>query len=471
MAGESFAGQRNGATVIHRNEDGMREMPSQIISDEVGGDSRSLYGLVNDVRQGRENRYRVADTLANRKLASLLTTDASRLNPAHPLSVFAGGSPVTLPVPFLPKERLLTSEEKEIAVECFARALNQGDLTSGPAVSLFETAIAEFLAIPHVIGTSSGTDAMILALHAAGVEAGSEVIMPANSFAATENAVFACGAIPVLVDINADDGTIDPNRVEASISPLTRAILPVHLYGKMADMATLRQIADSHGLLLIEDACQAIGVTGVGQYSDAAILSFNPYKNFGLCGKSGAVITADSHLAERCRKLSYHGFEKGSKNIKAEIFGYNSRIDNVTAEVALGLLPNLTLNSYRRAFMAARYIDSLSDLARGGMVHLPAFTDDHSWHLFTVRLGDASARDRVQRTMRDRHSVDTDIYYPVLTHQQQTPLHQQLFREAKLGNTERLNSRLLHLPLFNNMSIAEHDRVVEALYDAVRSFE
>ncbi len=220
---------------------------------------------------------------------------------------------------------------------------------------------------------------------------------------------------------------------------------------------------------MVEDACQAIGVTGVGRYSDAAVLSFNPYKNFGLTGKAGAVLTGDGALHEQMEKLAYHGFAPGEKNVKADVWGLNAKIDNSTATVAMGLLPGLTLNNYRRAFLAHRYIDALADLGAAGHLVLPAFTEDHAWHLFPVRVAAGEAARDALRGRLHASGVETDIYYPVLTHHQRTPLREKLFGGVSLPRTEELNATVFHLPLHNGLSVTEQDRVIEALHAAVHA--
>ncbi|MFE2531601.1 DegT/DnrJ/EryC1/StrS family aminotransferase [Streptomyces sp. NPDC059371] len=436
------------------------------------GDSTGIHRLVGDVLRHRIPAYACSTTLANQALATLVARQPQRLGPGAAGSVFAADPRRSAgdPVPFLPKSRLLTPDEQRTAVERFARAVADGALTSGPAAAEFEDALAEFLAVPHAVATSSGTDALIIALRAVGVGPGDEVILPANSFAATENAVWACAATPVLVDIDPVRLTLDPALVEAAITPRTRAVLPVHLYGRLADMAALAEITGQHGVHLVEDACQAIGVTGVGQHSDAAVLSFNPYKNFGLTGKAGAVVMRDGELAGAARRLAYHGFDPERKNVKQETFGLNAKIDNSTASVALGLLPRLTLNNYRRAFLARRYLDGLADLAADGAADLPDFTPDHAWHLFSVRTtAGTAARDEIRRHLHTTGAVETDIYYPVLTHQQQTPVHRKHFAHLTLPLTEQAHATVFHLPLHNQMSLSEQDRVIEALHDAFRA--
>ncbi|MFE4689961.1 DegT/DnrJ/EryC1/StrS family aminotransferase [Streptomyces sp. NPDC056749] len=437
------------------------------------GDSHGLHGLVLDVRGGTVPAYTSSGCVAHRELAGLLDGRRDRLDPSAPDSVFHREEHEPLPgerrpVPFLPKSRLLTPAEQRVAAECFTRTLATGELTSGPAVATFEAALADFTGL-HPTATSSGTDGLIVALRSVGVEPGDEVIIPANSFAATENAVLACGAVPVLADVEPGRHTLDPVSAGAAVTSRTRAVLPVHLYGRLADMAALRRTADAHGLRVVEDACQAIGVTGVGRHSDAAVLSFNPYKNFGLTGKAGAVLTGDGELAERVRAIAYHGFHPDRKNVKTEPWGLNAKIDNPIASVAMGLLPGLTLKNYRRAFLAERYITGLAESHAAGLLTLPSFTPDHAWHLFTVRVpGGPAERERTRARMREDYGVETDIYYPVLTHRQRTPLHGRLFSRSRLPHTEQLHTTAFQIPLHNQLSLTEQDRVIEALHAAVR---
>lgn len=451
----------------------MTGRPPSPAAQPFTGDSHSIHRLVLDVRRGEIPAYASTTAVAHRTLAGLLDERSTRLFPSAPDSVFAReplsagqGRPA---VPFLPRARLLGPEGQRTAVEHFARALAAGELTSGPAVTEFEQALAEFLGLPHAVATSSGTDALVIALRAVGVGPDDEVIMPANSFAATENAVFACGAVPVLVDVDPERYTLDPALVGAAVTARTRAVLPVHLHGRLADAAGVHRVAREHGLRVVEDACQAIGVTGVGRYADATVLSFNPYKNFGLTGKAGAVLTGDGELHARMERFAYHGFAPGEKNVKADVWGLNAKIDNSTAAVATGLLPGLTLNNYRRAFLAHRYVDALTDLDVAGQLVVPAFVEDHAWHLFPVRAAaGGAARDAVRAGLHSA-GVETDVYYPVLTHHQRTPLREKLFAGVSLPRAEELNATVFHLPLHNGLSLTEQDRVIEALHAAVHA--
>ncbi|MFJ6200074.1 DegT/DnrJ/EryC1/StrS family aminotransferase [Micromonospora sp. NPDC092111] len=434
---------------------------------ELDGDSSGLHHIVTDLTRAARPRYRFRPGPANDRLAATVLRE-SRLRPAADLltDLFTV-RPDDGRTRFLPKERLFSDDEKALAVAAFERAVRAGDMTSGPQIEQFEAALAGQLGLPEVIATSSGTNALVIALLAVGVGAGDEVIIPANSFAATENAVLAINAVPVLADVRTDF-TLDPADVATRITGRTVAILPVHLYGKLADMPALADLARSHGLALVEDACQAIGVTGVAAHSDAAALSFNPFKNVGLCGKAGAVVTRGAEVAARCRVFAYHGFAVGRKNVKTADFGFNARIDNTLAAIGLDLLPLAAVNGLRRTWLAQRYCEALAPLAEQGMLGLPEFAGDHGWHLFPIQVLDGASRDGLRDWLAEHAGVETDVYYPMLTHRQHTPLRDAAFTDVRLPVTERLHERVLHLPLHQHLTIAEQDRTVEGLHAAFR---
>lgn len=213
----------------------------------------------------------------------------------------------------MPVNRLISQSEIDGIIGTLKEVLPTGQFTSGPFSKKLEEVIGDYLNQKFVIATSSGTDALMVSLLSIGIQPGDEVIMLANSFAATENAVLAIGAKPVFVDIDHKSYCIDPLKIEEAITQKTIWILPVHLYGKQCDMKRIREIADVYQLRIIEDACQAIGSSNLGEYGDIIILSFNPYKNFGVCGKAGAIVTNNENLAIRCNQYSYHGFEVDKK--------------------------------------------------------------------------------------------------------------------------------------------------------------
>ncbi len=428
------------------------------------GDSQSnllLYQAMLSHNSGLEIAF--DSNKANEKLREALVHEGRLKDPFDPLHLFQKTTSESI-VPFLPLHRLSNEEEKKACMTAFAQVLESGLYTSGPFTEKLEREFSSFLQQKHVLLCSSGTDAMIVALLALGIGPGDEVIMPANSFAATENAVLACGAIPVFCDSTAHDYLIDAAKIEPLVTARTKAILPVHLYGRMSDMKQLRAVADTFGLFLIEDGCQAIGATDLGKYGDIAVISLNPFKNMGVCGKAGGLMTNKDELAERCSRFSYHGFVKGQKNVKQESFGYNSRIDNTQSAIGLAKLPFLSLNNFKRMVLASRYISLLRPLQESGRISLPDLTGDHVWHLFSIQIHSMFDRDEVRRRLHSEFQVETDVYYTVLSHLQQTPLRDTHFKHCSLPNTETLHKRLLNLPLHPNMTLDEQDRVVEGLH-------
>lgn len=427
------------------------------------GDSESLANIVTNFRADYINNLEVRPVLANNKLNETIGGWKSGVNVSSFEDILSEWREEGLDrVGFLPKERILSDQEKIYLKSALISAVDTSEFTTGDSVSDFESAISSYLDMSDTIATTSGTDAMKIALLALGVTHGDEVILPANSFSATENAVLATGARPIFCDIRKDGYNMDPDKIERLTTSKTRAIIPVHLYGKAANTSAIKEIADRRGLKVIEDACQAIGMTGLGRHSHCAILSFNPVKNFGICGKGGAVVTNDPDLVYRCRSLSYHGFIPGKKNVKVESFGFNSRLDNILACGALAILPYLSLNNLKRSILAKRYIDKLKPLERCGKIILPSFEPDNVWHLFPVQIIEGSTQSF--RASLNEHHIDTDVYYPVLSHMQQTPFARQIKNSSQLEITELYHSRLVNLPLYQNFTIQEQDLVVDAIY-------
>lgn len=425
------------------------------------GDSRAIHNLVVSLFQGQVGNYTVQESLANRELERQLLPGGRPIAWDDAIALFPP-SPADEIVPFLPNERLLSPLEKEAAIRGFQEAVATGEYTSGPHIGEFESALSEFLGVSHVVATASGTDAMIVALKALGVGIGDEVILPANSYAATENAVFMTGARPVLIDVDPGTATIDPGYILDATTRRTKAVLVVHLHGQLADMRRIADVVRDNGLLLIEDACQAIGVTGVGQLSDAAALSFNPVKTLGTCGKAGAILTNQAQIAQRCRMLACHGFEPGIKNVKTHFYGYNCLIDNVSACIGLQLLPYLGLNIFKRMFLAKRYDAGLQKLNEARLIRTLAFVENCGFALYPVFLPEEVNRDAFRDRLKQA-GVATELNYPIISNRQETPEHRQLFDNVYLPNTDLLNRQALCLPLFSGMSLAEQDCVIQSV--------
>lgn len=329
----------------------------------------------------------------------------------------------------------------------------------GEAVDRFERDFAAYVGVRHAVGVASGLDALSLALQATGVGAGDEVIVPANTFIATALAVSAAGATPVLVDCREDTYQIDPMLVERAITPRTKALMPVHLYGQAADMNALLGIADAHGLDVIEDAAQAHGATFEGRQCGAmgraGCFSFYPGKNLGAYGDGGCVVTNDEDLAQNLRRLRNYG-----QRVKYEhaCKGTNSRLDSLQAAVLGVKLKRLDAWNAARVAHAARY----SRLLVASSV-VPPVVDSRSTHVFHLYVIRASRRDELQKHLSDR-GIQTGIHYPI-------PIHQQ---EAYLGLgqargcfpvTEKAAQDVLSLPMFPELADGDIDRVVEAIAD------
>jgi len=333
----------------------------------------------------------------------------------------------------------------------------------GPRVAEFEEAFAAYTGANHCVAVNSGTSALHLALLAAGVGPGDEVITVPMTFVATSWAISYCGATPVFVDVDATTYTMDPNQVEARITPRTKAILPVHLYGQPADLGPLLYIGRRHGIPVIEDACQSHGATyrdhPVGSIGQSGCFSFYPGKNLGAFGEGGAVVTNDVAKAARMRTLRDHA--QPTRYVHNEI-GFNYRMDGLQGAVLRIKLNHLPDWDARRRDLAVRYRDRLADLPLG----LPAVGPNrtHVWHLFVVRHPD---RDRLRAALADRN-IQTGLHYPTPVHLQPAYSHMG-YQAGDFPVTEAIARECLSLPLFPEMTDEQQDAVVEALADVVRN--
>ncbi|GAA3632495.1 DegT/DnrJ/EryC1/StrS family aminotransferase [Microlunatus ginsengisoli] len=355
----------------------------------------------------------------------------------------------------------LAAQHAEVAEEIEAGLADVFATTAfigGKAVGEFELAYADFTQVSHCIGVANGTDALELALRGVGVQAGGEVILPANTFIATAEAVSRIGAIPVLVDVDPDYLLIDPNLVAAAITKRTQAIVPVHLFGQVAPVEKIIEIAAPLGIPVVEDAAQSQGATRFGRFAgglgDAAGTSFYPGKNLGAAGDAGAVTTNRADVAERVRLIGAHG---SAKKYVHDVVGFNSRLDTVQAVVLKAKLARLAgWNELRRA-AAARYTELLADVPG---VRTPNSMPGNNdvWHLYVVRVPN---RDAVLHSLHEA-GIGAGIHYPY-------PLH--LTRAyAGLGYqfgdfpvSERAANEILSLPLFPHITQAQQRQVVEAL--------
>lgn len=360
-----------------------------------------------------------------------------------------------IPLVNLNRQHERLGREIEAAVNDVSR---HGDFILGRAVEAFEAAFAAYIGVRHCIGVASGTDALHLILRALGVGQGDEVILPANTFIATAQAVWACGADPVLVDCDGQTATMDPEAVRDAVSARTKALLPVHLYGQPANMDPLLAIARERRIPVVEDAAQAHGGAYCGRRCGsmgvAAGFSFYPSKNLGAWGDGGAVTTDDDGLADEIRVLRNIGSR--SKYVHTRM-GFNSRLDTLQAAVLGVKLSHLERWNDRRSDIAARYQAAFEPLApRIGIVRRASWTTRHAHHLFVVRV---AGRDRIAKTLQDR-GVGAGVHYPIPIHRQ--PSMQPLLKDRReLPVTERLSSEVLSLPICGDISDAEVDTVID----------
>jgi dTDP-4-amino-4,6-dideoxygalactose transaminase len=338
------------------------------------------------------------------------------------------------------------------------RVLHSGWYLLGGELSAFEAAFAKYHDVDHSIGVANGTDAIELALRAAGVERGDEVITVSLTAVPTVCAIERAGAIPVLVDVDSETYTMDPAAARAAITPRTRAILPVHLYGQPADMVTLSAIAQEKALVLIEDCAQAHGarLNGrlVGTFGDLAAFSFYPTKNLGAVGDGGAVITNDARYAESLRRLRNYGQVSRYVN---NTRGVNSRLDELQAAVLSVKLPHLDDQNATRRRLARCYDAAFADQAAivGPTVRAGA---EPVYHLYVVRTAE---RDALVQQLADR-GVQTLIHYPVPVHLQ--PAYADLgYRTGDLKVTERICGEILSLPMHAGLRSDQVETVAETL--------
>ena len=323
--------------------------------------------------------------------------------------------PSRVPFQDLPLQICSLRPELDAAI---AEVLRHGQFILGPEVGAFEQAWAAFCGSPHAIGVGSGTDALQLILRALGIGPGDEVITVANSFIATAEAISYTGAKPVLVDCTLDHYLIDPDAVAAAITPRTRAIMPVHLYGQPADMSALAALATKHGLALIEDAAQAHGATladqrPCGTLGVAAAFSFYPGKNLGAFGDGGAVTTHDETLARQLRLLRNWG---SVVKYHHEVQGYNSRLDTLQAAILGVKLRQLAAWNRQRRVVAGWYRAALAGCSGVALPAEAPWCGRHVYHLFVVRILERD-RDAIARALADR-GVQTVVHYPVPIHRQ-----------------------------------------------------
>lgn len=435
----------------------------------ISGHSKDNLALLKCLQgETKEKEFEISNILPNHKMKEkLFRENKLKIDINIEKDIFNYSRKNIQKIEFMPVNRLISQDEVEKIIGVLKDVLPTGQFTSGPFSKKLEEVIGNYLNKKFVIATSSGTDALMVSLLSIGIQPGDEVIMPANSFAATENAVLAVGAKPIFVDIDQQSYCIDPSKIEEAITKKTKCILPVHLYGKQCEMKKIREIADLYQLTVIEDACQAIGSSNLGEYGDIIVLSFNPYKNFGVCGKAGAIVTNNETLAIRCNQYSYHAFEIDKKNKKVLDFGFNSKIDNLQAAIGLERIKYLSYNNLKRAYLAQRYIRDLKELEDRELIKLPMITEDNVWHLFPIRV-ENGRRDELKNKLYQLYNIETDIYYPVLSHKQNTKWIKENDLQNNILSTEQVHKEILHLPLHPNMMLEEQNFVLEGLFNVYK---
>ncbi|MGO9087999.1 MAG: DegT/DnrJ/EryC1/StrS family aminotransferase [Candidatus Sulfotelmatobacter sp.] len=346
--------------------------------------------------------------------------------------------------------------------------LESGQYVMGPMLQRFEKELAEFHKTKYAIGVGNGTDALWLTFMALGIGPGDECITTTNTFFATAEAIWIAGATVVFVDSDARTNCIDPAKIEAAITPRTKAIVPVHLYGQCADMKAICKIADQHKLLVIEDNAQAIAARGdgfrIGELSDAATVSFIIQKNLGTFGDGGAVVTNNSEVDRLVRKMRNHGSDKRS----CHSYGFNSRLDDLHAGVLSAKLKHIDEWSDQRRKWAARYSKGLA-AARNIMLpyEMPGYR--HVYHLYVIETKQAKLRDALLKFLNDE-GIDAKCHYPIAIHQQEGyPWGKGARIAGPIPNSERNAACCVSLPMFPELTGEEVDYTVDKVLEWDRS--
>lgn len=354
-------------------------------------------------------------------------------------------------------------------LEAITRVVDSGRFLYGPDVMRLEEALAAICEARYAIGCASGSDALLLALMAFDVGPGDEVIVPSFTFFATASCVWRLGARVVFADVDPVTFNLDPARVEAAVTPATRAIVPVHLYGQCADMDPLLEIARHNDIKVIEDAAQSIGAEycgrPAGSMGDFGCFSFYPTKNLGGFGDGGMVVTNDESLAEKVRRLAAHGMKTRYYH---SLVGVNSRLDSIQAAVLNVKLAQLGRWTNDRRENARRYQDQFTAAHLDQRLALPKELPNryHVWNQYTIRVPHGR-RDELRAKLTERQ-VGSEIYYPVPLHLQEC-FRTLGYRRGSLPITERLCQEVVSLPIFPELTEPEQDCVVQVIRDVLLS--
>jgi dTDP-4-amino-4,6-dideoxygalactose transaminase len=380
-------------------------------------------------------------------------------------------APSPTSVPLLDVSRDNTPLQADI-LAAFSRVLSSGRFLHGNEVRQLEEKIAHYCGVRHAVACASGSDALLLSLMALDVQSGDEVIVPSFTFFATASAVWRLGAKIVFADIDPATFNLDPHAVEAAITPRTRAIIPVHLYGQCAAMDAMCDIAARHRILLIEDAAQAIGAKYAGRsacsWGNVGCLSFYPTKNLGGCGDGGMLATQDAAVAERLRLLAAHGM---NPRYYHQVVGINSRLDSLQAAALLVKMEHLEQWNHQRRQHAATYFELFRAVDMRDRAILPVVHSqcEHVWNQFTLRVPHGR-RDGLREYLSQR-GIGTEVYYPLPLHRQEC-FRSLEYEVGSLPETERAAAEVLNLPIYPGLQRAEQELVVQhiaAFFSSVRS--
>lgn len=368
------------------------------------------------------------------------------------------------PVPLLDVNRG-NAPLREAFLEAIGQVIDSGRFLYGPDVEVLEREVAGYSQVENAIGCASGSDALLLALMALNIQAGDEVIVPSFTFFATVSAVTRLGATPVFVDIRPDTFNIDAARIEEAITPRTRAIIPVHLFGQCAEIDRICQIGAGHDLAVIEDAAQAIGAAyhsrPAGSWGTIGCFSFYPTKNLGGMGDGGMLTTGDAAIADRLRLLSSHGMRPRYYH---RVVGINSRLDSFQAAILRVKLRHLATAVEARQKNAERYgrLFAQAGLVDGDRLECPKRDPNafHVWNQYSLRVKHGQ-RDALKAHLAER-GIGSEIYYPVPMHRQECFSHIAQ-PAAGLPETERACAEVLNLPIYPELTSDEQSRVVESI--------
>lgn len=345
------------------------------------------------------------------------------------------------------------------------RVLRSAHFVGGPEVAGFEREAAEYLGVAHAVGLNSGTDALVIGLRALGIGPGDEVITSPFTFFASPESIGIVGAREVFVDVDPESFNLDPDLLESAITERTRAIMPVHLFGRPADLGAIAEVADRHGLPIIEDSAQSFGARfgpgspfagrQTGSVGTVGAFSFYPTKNLGGFGDGGLLVTSDAEVADRARRLRDHGSARRYEN---EMLGYNSRLDALQAALLRVKLPHLDAANESRRAAAVRYGALLADV--DGVI-APRVVPGHVFHQYTIRVT-GGLRDAVRQTLANG-SIGTMVYYPIPCHR--LPVYAE--RGISMPVAEKLAAEVLSLPIWPGIESEKQERVRDAISTAL----